>query len=57
MSAPQYPRVAALKTAEAFRRHLHACGAALEFDDTLDIGGKHLVAEAQDTLFVARMDF
>jgi NADPH2 dehydrogenase len=31
-----YPRVAALKTAEAFRRHLAACGAALQFDDTLD---------------------
>jgi NADPH2 dehydrogenase len=36
MPSPPYPRVASLKTAEAFRRHLHACGAALEFDEALD---------------------
>jgi 2,4-dienoyl-CoA reductase-like NADH-dependent reductase (Old Yellow Enzyme family) len=36
VSADRYPRVASLKTADAFRRHLHACGAALAFDDTLD---------------------
>jgi 2,4-dienoyl-CoA reductase-like NADH-dependent reductase (Old Yellow Enzyme family) len=38
VSAPQYPRVASLKTAEAFRRHLDGCGAALAFDDTLEAG-------------------
>jgi NADPH2 dehydrogenase len=31
-----YPRVAALKTADTFREHLAACGASLQFDDTLD---------------------
>ena len=31
-----YPRVAALKTADTFRKHLAACGASLQFDDTLD---------------------
>ena len=31
-----YPRVASFKTADAFRRHLRACGAALDLDDTLD---------------------
>ena len=31
-----YPRVAALKTADAFRAHLRACGAAIPFDDRLD---------------------
>ena len=36
MSASSYPRVASLKTAGAFRRHLHACGASLEFDEALD---------------------
>jgi NADPH2 dehydrogenase len=36
VSAVPYPRIASLKSADAFRRHLHACGAALEFDDTLD---------------------
>ena len=30
-----YPRVAALKSAAAFREHLRACGATLPFDDTL----------------------
>src|SRR4026208_198385 len=35
MTSP-YPRVAALKTADTFRRHLAACGAALQFDDTLE---------------------
>ena len=33
MSASSYPRVASLKTADAFRQHLRACGASLEFDD------------------------
>lgn len=36
MSAPVYPRVASLKTADALRQHLRACGASLAFDDTLD---------------------
>src|SRR5207245_4597421 len=31
-----FPRVASLKTAAAFRDHLRACGAALEFDDVLE---------------------
>jgi NADPH2 dehydrogenase len=35
MSAPSYPRVASFKTADAFRQHLRACGAAIPFDDTL----------------------
>lgn len=35
MSGPSYPRVASLKTADAFRRHLQSCGAALAFDETL----------------------
>ena len=33
--APSYPRVAAFKTADAFRRHLRALGLALDFDDAL----------------------
>ena len=37
MSVPSYPRVASFKTAAAFRDHLRACGAALEFDDALDL--------------------
>jgi NADPH2 dehydrogenase len=32
---PGFARVAALRTAEALRRHLEACGAALPFDGTL----------------------
>ena len=35
MSVPAFPRVASLKTAEAFRRHLASCGASLAFDDGL----------------------
>ena len=35
MSAPAFPRVAALKTADAFRAHLRACGARIEFDDVM----------------------
>src|SRR5688572_29597628 len=31
----RFPRVAALKTPDALRRHLSASGIALEFDDTL----------------------
>jgi len=36
MTQTAYPRVAALKTAAAFREHLRACGAAIPFDETLD---------------------
>jgi len=36
VSAGSYPRVASFKTAAAFRQHLSACGASLEFDETLD---------------------
>ena len=32
---PGFARVAALRTAEAFRKHLDACGAVLPFDETL----------------------
>jgi 2,4-dienoyl-CoA reductase-like NADH-dependent reductase (Old Yellow Enzyme family) len=35
MSDPGWVRVASLRTAEAFRRHLDAGGIALDFDDTL----------------------
>lgn len=35
MSDPGWARVATLRTAEAFRRHLRAGGIALDFDDTL----------------------
>ena len=35
MSGPSYPRVASLKTADAFRKHLEACGAAIPFDEVL----------------------
>jgi 2,4-dienoyl-CoA reductase-like NADH-dependent reductase (Old Yellow Enzyme family) len=31
-----YPRVASLKTAAAFRDHLRQCGAAIEFEETID---------------------
>jgi 2,4-dienoyl-CoA reductase-like NADH-dependent reductase (Old Yellow Enzyme family) len=35
VSAPSYPRVASLKTADAFRKHLEFCGAAIPFDEAL----------------------
>jgi 2,4-dienoyl-CoA reductase-like NADH-dependent reductase (Old Yellow Enzyme family) len=35
VTAPVYPRVATLKTADAFRAHLRACGAAIPFDEQL----------------------
>src|SRR3978361_185299 len=34
--AASYPRVASFKTPDALRQHLRACGATIEFDDTLD---------------------
>ncbi len=38
MSDPGWPRIASLRTAEAFRRHLDASGIALPFDETLAAG-------------------
>jgi len=35
VSGPSYPRVASFKTADAFRQHLHSCGASVSFDDAL----------------------
>jgi 2,4-dienoyl-CoA reductase-like NADH-dependent reductase (Old Yellow Enzyme family) len=35
VTEPRFPRVASLKTADAFRQHLVASGITLEFDDTL----------------------
>ena len=39
MPPSSYPRIASLKTADAFRQHLRACGASLAFDDALDGAG------------------
>jgi 2,4-dienoyl-CoA reductase-like NADH-dependent reductase (Old Yellow Enzyme family) len=39
VSTSSYPRVASFKTADAFRRHLRACGAPLEFDEVLAPAG------------------
>ena len=38
MSEPAYPRIARLRTAQAFRAHLDASGIALGFDATLESG-------------------
>jgi NADPH2 dehydrogenase len=38
VSGPSYPRIASLKTPDALRRHLRACGAALDFDEALEQG-------------------
>ena len=35
VTEPRFPRVAALKTADAFRRHLESSGITLGFDDAL----------------------
>lgn len=40
-----YQRVAALKTADAFRAYLQACGADIPFDDTLDAAGRSPLAQ------------
>ncbi|MEO6239325.1 MAG: NADH:flavin oxidoreductase [Vicinamibacterales bacterium] len=40
-----YPRVASFKTAGAFRAHLQACGAALEFDNSLESGAASPLAQ------------
>jgi NADPH2 dehydrogenase len=39
VSESPYPRVASLKTAAAFRAHLHRAGISLEFDDELAMSG------------------
>jgi 2,4-dienoyl-CoA reductase-like NADH-dependent reductase (Old Yellow Enzyme family) len=39
VSGPSYPRVASLKTADALRQRLRACGASIELDETLDSAG------------------
>jgi 2,4-dienoyl-CoA reductase-like NADH-dependent reductase (Old Yellow Enzyme family) len=41
----RYPRVAAFRTAEAFRAHLDACGIVLPFDETLDPAERSPLAE------------
>ena len=46
MSAPSYPRVASFKTADAFRQHLRACGAAIGFDDVLAAAGSSPLAQS-----------
>ena len=43
--ANSYPRVASLKTADAFRQHLRACGASLAFDETVDGAGASPLAQ------------
>ncbi len=45
MSVTTYPRVASFKTAGAFRAHLHACGASLEFDNSLESGAASPLAQ------------
>jgi NADPH2 dehydrogenase len=39
VAAPSFPRVASFKTADAFRQHLRACGAAIALDDTIEPSG------------------
>jgi len=48
MSAPRYPRVASLKTPEAFARHLAACGADLPFDPAMETGASAPLAQPID---------
>ena len=43
-----YPRVAALKTAAAFRQHLRALGTSLEFDDSLEAAAASPLARPFD---------
>jgi len=40
-----YPRIASLKTAAAFREHLRGCGAAIQFDDVLDAAATSPLAQ------------
>jgi NADPH2 dehydrogenase len=44
VTVPAYPRVASLRTADAFRRHLASCGASLAFDETLDAAARSPLA-------------
>ena len=46
MTEPRFPKVAALKTAAAFRAHLGAQGIALPFDDTLAAAGESPLAQS-----------
>ena len=48
MSAPRYPRVASLKTPEAFAGHLAACGARLPFDPVVETGASAPLARPLD---------
>ena len=41
-----YPRIASLKTAAAFREHLHEADVALEFDETLAPAGRSPLGES-----------
>src|SRR5262245_35784143 len=45
MTQPQFVRVASLKTADAFRKHLAACGASIAFDEALDPPGASPLAQ------------
>lgn len=49
MSVPTFPRIAALKTAAAFRAHLDASGIDLPFDDTLVTGSASPLARPLTT--------
>jgi 2,4-dienoyl-CoA reductase-like NADH-dependent reductase (Old Yellow Enzyme family) len=46
VTVTSYPRVASFKTAAAFRAHLAACGAAIEFDETLDAAAASPLAQS-----------
>jgi NADPH2 dehydrogenase len=48
VSDASYPRVASFKTADAFRRHLHAIGVTLGFDDTLEPPDRSPLAQPID---------
>jgi NADPH2 dehydrogenase len=45
VSHSPWPRIATLKTAAAFRQHLHAAGIAIEFDDDLQHGAGSPLAQ------------
>jgi 2,4-dienoyl-CoA reductase-like NADH-dependent reductase (Old Yellow Enzyme family) len=45
VSAARYPRIATLRTADAFSRHLAAAGIALEFDSDLALPGQSPLGE------------
>ncbi|HSL22449.1 MAG TPA: hypothetical protein VK886_13015 [Vicinamibacterales bacterium] len=48
MTQVPYPRVASLKTVDAFRRHIARSGIAIELDDTLDSGERSPLAQPLD---------